>query len=479
MRLQKACVTSTGRWWIDVTVSRCVLCMAGVCLLLTACGDSSVDHVIEDGLDGVDQDLVSFIQGKIDAVRAQKQSSRRRGQLGMAYEANGFHDAAEATYQQAMDLDTSDFRWPYFRAVTLIKLVRLEEALDDLNRALAIDPTYVPAMLVKGELLLDLDRFREAGDVYRQVIELARDQDALAAAKIGQARALLRQDDPGTAAALLNELALQYPHPHVIRLYNTAKRRLGQPVSTSPVASAAVSWPDPRQKQKREYLRGAMGRLLAAEKLMEAGRHDQAIELLEPLVAAAPDDVDLSNNLAAAYLAADRTEEARELLERGLVIDPDVYQSHYNLASVYRGQGEFEQALYHTEQALQLMPTLSVAHRDRIDLLVTLDRSGEEVRRAMEEAEQVGAADSDTLYYLGLYFGAREDWQSTIDYLTRVVDLEPDRGKAHLYLAHGLMNVGLWDASEQALLTAARNGISTEAAISELEQLRSKAAQAR
>ena len=84
-------------------------------------------------------------------------------------------------------------------------------------------------MLVKGELLLDLDRFREAGDVYRQVVELARDQDALAAAKIGQARALLRQDDPGTAAALLNELALQYPHPHVIRLYNTAKRRLGQP----------------------------------------------------------------------------------------------------------------------------------------------------------------------------------------------------------------------------------------------------------
>ncbi|MCH2569589.1 MAG: hypothetical protein MKZ98_13675 [Pseudomonadales bacterium] len=128
---------------------------------------------------------------------------------------------------------------------------------------------------------------------------------------------------------------------------------------------------------------------------------------------------------------------------------------------------------------MQLMPTLSVAHRDRIDLLVTLDRGGEEVRRAIEEAEQVGAADSDTLYYLGLYFGAREDWQSTIDYLTRVVDLEPDRGKAHLYLAHGLMNVGLWDASEQALLTAARNGISTEAAISELERLRSTAAQAR
>ena len=366
MRSQKACVTSTGRWPIEVIVARCALRLAWMCLLVTACNDSSVDHVIEDGLGGGDQDLVMFIQEKIDAVHAEAQSALRRGQLGMTYEANGFHDAAEITYQQAAGLDPLDFRWPYFRAGTLIKLVRLEEALDDLNRALTIDPTYVPAILTKGDLLLDLDRFIEAGDVYRKVVELARDQDALAAAKIGQARVLLRQDNPGTAAALLSELALQYPHPHVIRLHNTAKRRLGQPVLTSSVASTAVSWPDPRQKQKREYLKGALGRLLAAEKLMEANRPDEAIPLLEPLVAATPDDVDLSNNLSAAYIAVDRSEEALKLLKSGLVIDPDIYQSHYNLATIYRGQGDFEQALYHTEQALRLMPTLSVAHRDRI-----------------------------------------------------------------------------------------------------------------
>ena len=118
------------------------------------------------------------------------------------------------------------------------------------------------------------------------------------------------------------------------------------------------------------------------------------------------------------------------------------------------------------------MPTLSVAHRDRIDLLVTLDRGGEEVRRAVQEAEKVGAADSDTLYYVGLYFGAQGDWQSTVGYLTRVVDLEPDRGRAHLYLAHGFMNMGRWEASKQALLTAAKKGISIETAASELERLR-------
>ena len=114
-----------------------------VCLvvLFAACTESAVDDVFEDGLDVADQDLVRFIQEKVNAARSERESALRRGQLGMAYEANGFHDAAEVTYRQASELDPTDFRWFYFRAVTLIKLVRLEEALADLDSALAVDPT--------------------------------------------------------------------------------------------------------------------------------------------------------------------------------------------------------------------------------------------------------------------------------------------------------------------------------------------------
>ena len=437
--------------------------------LLGACAESEVVSIVEDGLDVADQDLVLFIREKIDAARLESTSALRRGQLGMAYEANGFHDAAEVTYRQASDLDPTDFRWFYFRAVTLIKLVRLEEALVDLDSALAIDPAYVPAILTKGDLLLDLDRFREALTVYGQAVDLSRNQDTLAAGKIGLARGLLRQDDARAAAALLDELREDYPHPHVVRLLRTAKLRLGESVADEVVASTAITWPDPRQQQKREYLRGAMGRLLAAEKLMEADRPDEAIVLLEPLVADAPEDVDLINNLAAAYRASDRLEEARALLEKGLMVDPDVYQFHYNIASIHKHQREPERALEHIEEALRLMPTLAVAHRDRIDLLVSLDRS-DEVRSALAAGEKVGAVDSDTLYYAGLYFGAREEWGSTIEYLERVVGLEPQRGKAHLYLAHALMNVGRLRDAAGALSAAEENGVSTRSAEAELQR---------
>jgi len=212
-----------------------------------------------------------------------------------------------------------------------------------------------------------------------------------------------------------------------------------------------------------------MGRLLAAEKLMEADRPDEAIILLEPLVADNPDDVDLINNLAAAYRASDRLEEAHALLEKGLTIDPDVYQFHYNIASIHKHQREPGRALEHIDHALRLMPTLAVAHRDRIDLLVSLDRS-DEVQAALAVAEKVGAVDSDTLYYAGLYFGAREDWETTIEYLDRVVVLEPQRGKAHLYLAHAMMNVGRFREAASALSAAEENGVSTRSAEVELQR---------
>lgn len=446
-----------------------IVCCMWMAVLLGACAGSETGSIVEDGLDVADQDLVLFIQQKIDAARSESQSALRRGQLGMAYEANGFHDAAEVTYRQASDLDPSDFRWFYFRAVTLIKLVRLEEALLDLDNAMAIDPAYVPAILTKGELLLDLDRFAKALTVYGQAVDLSRHRDTSAAGKIGLARGLLRQDDATAAAALLEELHEGYPHPHVIRLLRTAKRRLGEPVTDDVVASTAITWPDPRQQQKREYLRGAMGRLLAAEKLMEADRPDEAIILLEPLVADNPDDVDLINNLAAAYRASDRLEEAHALLEKGLTIDPDVYQFHYNIASIHKHQREPGRALEHIDHALRLMPTLAVAHRDRIDLLVSLDRS-DEVQAALAVAEKVGAVDSDTLYYAGLYFGAREDWETTIEYLDRVVVLEPQRGKAHLYLAHAMMNVGRFREAASALSAAEENGVSTRSAEVELQR---------
>ena len=73
-----------------------------------------------------------------------------RGDLGMAYEVNGFPDAAFASYQNAETLDQNNARWPYFQSLLLSDQGEQQLALAALDRAIAIDSVYGPAWLWKG-----------------------------------------------------------------------------------------------------------------------------------------------------------------------------------------------------------------------------------------------------------------------------------------------------------------------------------------
>jgi len=143
----------------------------------------AADQPVAVDLEGKEADTRALLQSMLEAARANPRSTQARGQLGTAYEMNGFADAALASYVQAEKLDTQSFLWPYSRALLLgcnnnsspacsASRINYDAALVTLDRALTIDDSYVPAWLWRASWLDELGRHDEAMAAYRRALEL-------------------------------------------------------------------------------------------------------------------------------------------------------------------------------------------------------------------------------------------------------------------------------------------------------------------
>ena len=449
----------TTSWLAGVSPSRLLQVWVWV-VLLASCSPNQ-EPVVVTGMDSGEQELVDFLQQLVEAVRAKPDSGLRRGQLGMAYDTNGFHDAAETSYAQASRIDPNDFRWPYFRALTLATLGRLEEAVAAADLALSIDGGYLPALLSQGAWLLDLDLHDQAMTVYERALRLADDSATDAAARAGLARALMRQDRNQEAGLLLESLAGEYNHPYVRQLLSNVRRRLGQPVPDGIEEVRTLNWPDPRQNVKRNYLRGTIGKVLTAEKMLAQGKPEDAVELLAPLLLNVPDDRDILNNLGVAYRLTGDNEKAMELFNRGLIVDPEFHQFHFNLALIHEDQGDDLLALRHLRRTIELVPTLVQAQKHLFNILLRKEQY-DGALEALEAVKLNGAANAGILFSAGLAAGALERWSQSVSHLRQSLRLDPTQGRGHLYLSRSLAHSGQFDEARASLDRAAAMGVGAD-----------------
>ena len=385
-----------------------------------------------------------------------------RGRLGMAYHANGFAEAAIATYGQAAALDPSDFRWPYLRALLEAESGALDAALASLDQALDLDPQRPSAWLWRGTWLLDAGRQADAAVAFRRALEVAVVDAHRVAATSGLARTLLRSDQAAAAAALLEPVAEEFDHPYPRRLLGQAYRRLGrgQEADTAAAQSAeaaALEWPDAERRAVADQVRGFSGRLSQAEELIDQGRPTAALAILEPLRAAHPDDRVLLNNLAVAYGRAGRQDAALAVLGHGLDMHSEYHVFHFNIASAYEERGDAQSALRHLDQAIAAQPSFLPAHEEKIALLVA-KRRYDDAMAAIDGAERLGALSPATLFYAGVIAGADERWAAAAERFEQVLRRDAAYPKAHLYLGRALAEAKRFDEAHTAFELAAAFG---------------------
>jgi tetratricopeptide (TPR) repeat protein len=436
-------------------------------------------------IDASDEDVAEYLEEVLQSARTLPESPAMRGRLAMAYEVNGFRDAALRTYDQAETLDPSDFRWPYFSAQLEAETGDYETALETLQRALAIDANYGPAWLWRGTWLLEAGRVDEAMVAFDRAEAL----NVGPAAAFGRARVMIARGQPRQALDLLEPLAATTNHPFIYRTLGETLRAEGR-IDEAREAMARgkdplpISWLDERLDEKRAHVRGYASYELAID-LSAGGQEEKALDIFARLQRHIPEarcgeDEDfflacnLMNSSAIAYDRSGYPERALETVRRGLALNEKFIPFHLTIANLYRHQGELETALVHVDRAIELNPARGYAHQRRGRLLFGLERYAE-AEGAFENSLRYEPEQQTTLFYLGLTLVELGDWNEALSRFERVVQLEPGFALGHTFRARMLAELGRLEEARSAQDEAERYGAdpaalrATEIRLRELE----------
>jgi tetratricopeptide (TPR) repeat protein len=208
--------------------------------------------------------------------------------------------------QRALAVDPGNARANKLLAMALHRIGRHDEALAAFDRAIAQQPDFADAHGGRGDVLLDLGRHAEAVASYDQALALV----------------------PDSAADWCNRgAALQ-----ALERYDSAVASFDRAIAVAPRFAEA------------HYNRGgALARLKRHEEALAA--YDRALEIT-------PDYADALNNRANALKELGRISEALDSVERALAIQPDHGAALVTRAAVLGALGRHAEALASCDTAL-------------------------------------------------------------------------------------------------------------------------------
>lgn len=224
-----------------------------------------------------------------DALAADPDSNpiEHRLELGRSLENLGAWDEAERVYRDTIAAVPDDPQGYVRLAETLhCAGLSLPVVLVELDRALAIDSTFVEAHTTRGQILRAEARYEEALASFRTASTLAPDDFWPIA---GLAQALMDMNDVAAAIDVLNEASTRFPdQPHLFYLLAYAYQSTGEFDSAVAAAERAVS-----QEPKREAFLLTLARTYEA-----AGRVQDALKTYQALLALHPGHQEAQDSVA-------------------------------------------------------------------------------------------------------------------------------------------------------------------------------------
>ncbi len=422
-----------------------------------------VELPLKQNLANVDPEVAEYISRRHELVLQNPSSASERGRLAMAYDANGWYEAAIDIYDQAHSLDPFEFMWPYFASLLEAAQGDFESALRSLTAALEIDSDYVAAWLSKGTWLLQLDRFEEATIAFERAYAIDGNRHAI----VGKAHVFLRSGDSKSAADLLEPLSKRTTHPFVHRLLARAYEDLSR--SEEARVSRAIGkqegfliWQDPLLLRRDQHIRGFGGRLSKAQRFLQARRVEEALVELTTLRETYADRPALVSTLAWAYSTRGNTDLAIEALQIGIEEHPDHQPFYTQLGDLLSMTGSFDVALGLLEKSVELNPLDAEAHFKLGYALMQLSELDQAVS-SFEEALELGSDSAPQIYiHLGTVAGYKRDWNKAIAHFKKTIELDPRNVVGHERLCVVYIEAGKFDELNTALEWAVRLAIPDE-----------------
>ena len=382
--------------------------------------------------------IAEHLAAKYEAARAQPTSSAAIGALCVAYHADMFFEEADRCYGRLSELDSSQWRWRYYRALIQAERGGGEALIENLRRVVTQAADFGPGWQRLGDALFKARRYDEARQAWERAATAtppATLSDAnqpsprhlvevpLAAyANVGLARIALVEGDAMRARGILERVAADAPQ------FSSALRLLAD-------------------------VYHSLGRTSDAERFVyRANRLQPFAPYLDPMV----DDLARESRNSTLLLRvsseanlAVNAEWAEYLTRRALEFDPDNPEAVVKLGRVLRTVGRNDEALEFFQRYHQMVPGdfLGLAHIGScLSAMGRYQEAESYLRRAV-----AGIDDPQTHYNLGLLLSITNRGSDAIAEYEKALARDPMHADARLNMATALARQGRMDLALREL----------------------------
>ena len=244
---------------------------------------------------------------------------------------------------------------------------RLEQGLNEANKALSIKPNNADGFYNMGIALQKQNKLEEAIEAYNKALSL---EPNYADAYYNMGIALQKQNKMKEAIKAYNKaLSLK---PNYAEAYNS----MGNSFQGQGKLDEAIASYNQALSLKPDYAEAYNNMGLA---LREQGKLEEAIKTYNKALTIKPDYADVFNNLGATLKDQGKLKEAIEAYNKALAIKPYYEEAYYNMGLTLREQGKLEEAIKAYTNALAINPIYVKAYSKMGDILKEQGRQDEAI----------------------------------------------------------------------------------------------------
>ena len=339
--------------------------------------------------------------------------------LAHAERANGDPVAAQHTIARAVLLAPENADLHFQRAGFLLAEHKLDEAQAALARTIHLDPNQFPAYILQGQMAIGRGDIDEAERLQRSAARLSPDH---AWVKTLEGMIALRRGDGARAQSLLTRAAEQMPDDLQV-LYALGFAHLNQQqFAFAEQAFRKIIDASPAM----HGLRG-----LLADVLLQQQRPDEALDVLQPLLAdPATATPALKRMTAELELIMGRHESALQCLREALSEDPRDARAWSMAAEIWRRTGEVADAQATLDAALEKYPQTARLWQLR---LAFEPEAGDDGAKAVVDRWLAAMPDHVLALEAAMHLHeARGDTEAVDALAQRIIELEPGRTSAEM-----------------------------------------------
>lgn len=406
------------------------------------------------------------LQQTYQRLLAEPTNAYLNGRVGMLLHAYQQYEPAEIFYLRAHRLEPKNFRWIYYLGLVRAMAGNYEAAAHALEKAVALNPDYVPAKIRLAEALLQLGRLEEAEKLYGRLVSEA---PGFPQVYYGLGRVAASRGEHQKAVDMFKkalELFPRYSAAHYS--LSLAYRQLGQHEKADQElkiyeADRMTAPPsrDPYELEVQSLNVSHTELIRRAQRLADQGDLQGAIDLHLEALKIKPDVTQAHVNLISLYGRTGQFDKAIEHFKQAIALDPNVAEAYYNYGVVQFEQKNLAEAKKAFQKALQINPRYAEAHNN-LGYILLVEGKVHDAEKHFKAALSENPAYRLAHYHLGRILLDRGQVRDAVEHFQQAASLQEDRQTpdflyvlARAYLAAG-NRTAAEETARKALMLAQR-----------------------